>query len=64
LASAGIHQYWIVDHQPVPRVQVLEFADQGYVAAPAVSAGSTLVAVIEADKPFEVSFDPAVLLEF
>jgi Uma2 family endonuclease len=63
-AGIGIRHYWIVDHQPEPRIQVLTLADQGYVAAPAVGAGSVLVAEIEADKPFEVSFDPAVLLEF
>lgn len=66
-AAAGIRQYWIVDHQPEPRVQVLalaDLADQGYVAGPVASAGTALVAKTQADKPFEVSFDPAVLLEF
>jgi hypothetical protein len=56
---------WLIeDHQPELRVQVLTLAEKGYAAAPPVRAGSVLVAEIAADKPFEVSFDPAVLPEF
>ncbi|GAA1017800.1 hypothetical protein Aple_028140 [Acrocarpospora pleiomorpha] len=63
-AAVGISQYWIVDHHPSPRVQVLKLGEHGYTATTAVIAGMTLTSEIEADKSFEVSFDPAALLEF
>jgi Uma2 family endonuclease len=63
-ATVGIPQYWIVDHYPEPRVQMLQLGERGYSSVPAVAAGTVLTAVVEADKPFEVSFDPAVLLDF
>src|SRR5262249_11352682 len=63
-AAVGIPQYWIVDHQPGPRVQVLRLGEQEYVAEPVASSGTLLVTEIKADKPFTVSFDPATLLEF
>jgi Uma2 family endonuclease len=61
-ARLGIPQYWIVGHTPRPSVQVL--TDGTYTAAPAVMEGARLEAVIDADKPFTVSFDPADLLDF
>ncbi|WP_153536568.1 Uma2 family endonuclease [Actinomadura macrotermitis] len=63
-ATLGIPQYWIVEHQPEPRVQILVLEGGGYSARPVVAAGTELRAVIEADKPFEVSFSPAALLDF
>jgi Uma2 family endonuclease len=63
-AAVGIPQYWIVDHQPYPRVQVLRLGDQEYIAEPVANAGTFLAAKIKADKPFTMSFDPAKLLEF
>ncbi|MEV6986543.1 Uma2 family endonuclease [Sphaerisporangium sp. NPDC051017] len=64
-ATVGIPQYWIVDHNPEPRVQVLVLGERdGYVVASSVAAGKVLTSEIEANKPFEVSFDPAALLEF
>ncbi|WP_250212722.1 Uma2 family endonuclease [Acrocarpospora catenulata] len=63
-ASVGISQYWIVDHQPEPRVHMLTLGEHGYSATPPVLAGTTLTAEIDADKPFTVTFDPAALLEF
>jgi Uma2 family endonuclease len=63
-AAVGIPQYWIVDHQPNPRVRVLRIGEQEYIAEPVTNAGTLLVAEIQADKPFTVSFDPAALLEF
>jgi Uma2 family endonuclease len=63
-AAIGIPQYWIVDHQPYPRVRVLRLGEQEYIAEPVVNAGTLLVAEIQADKPFTVSFDPAALLAF
>jgi len=63
-AAVGIPQYWIVDHQPYPRVQALRLGDQEYIAEPVANAGTFLAAKIKADKPFTVSFDPAKLLEF
>jgi len=63
-AAVGIPQYWIVDHQPYPRVRVLRLGEQQYIADSITNAGTLLVAEIQADKPFTVSFDPAALLEF
>lgn len=63
-AAVGISQYWIVDHQPDPHVQVLILGEHGYVARPSVAARTLLRTEVEADKQFEVSFDPAALLEF
>src|SRR5215468_436276 len=63
-ATVGIPQYWIVDHQPTPRVQVLRLGEQGYIAEPVANSGTLLMTEIDADKPFTVSFDPATLLEF
>lgn len=63
-ANIGIPRYWIVDHHPEPRVQVLTLNGSGYTAGPVVAAGTTLTAEIDADEPFVVSFDPAGLLDF
>jgi Uma2 family endonuclease len=63
-AMLGIPQYWIVEHAPRLAVQVLTLADGAYAAAPAVMEGTRLEAVIDADKPFTVSFDPAELISF
>jgi Uma2 family endonuclease len=63
-AAVGISQYWIVDHQPHPRVQVLRLGEQTYIAEPITNAGALLVTEIKADKPFTVSFDPGALLKF
>ena len=63
-ARLGIPQYWIVEHTPRLAVQVLTLADGAYTAGPAVMEGARLEAVIDADKPFTVSFDPADLLNF
>jgi hypothetical protein len=60
----GIPQYWIVQHTPRLTVQVLTLAEGAYTAVPTVMEGSRLEAVIDADKPFTVSFDPADLLNF
>ena len=45
-------------------VQVLTLVDGTYAPAPAVAEGSGLEAVIDADKPITVAFDPAELLDF
>jgi Uma2 family endonuclease len=63
-ARLGIPQYWIVEHGPRLTVQVLTLADRTYTAAPTVVEGTRLEAVIDADKPITVSFDPAELLDF
>jgi Uma2 family endonuclease len=63
-ARLGIPQYWIVEHSPRLSVQVLTLADGAYTAASAVMQGTRLETVIDADKPFTVSFDPADLLDF
>jgi len=61
-ASLGISQYWIVEHSPDPKVQVLTLGENGYLRGVSATAGTELRAEIEADKPFPVSFDPAALL--
>jgi Uma2 family endonuclease len=63
-ARLGIPQYWIVEHTPRLSVQVLTLADGAYTAAPAVTEGTRLEVVVDADKPFTVAFDPADLLNF
>jgi Uma2 family endonuclease len=63
-ARLGIPQYWIVEHSPRLTVQVLTLADGTYAPAPIVADGSDLEAVIDADKPITVAFDPAELLDF
>jgi hypothetical protein len=63
-ARLGLPQYWIIEHTPRLSVQVLILADGAYTAAQAVTEGTRLEAVIDADKPFMVSFDPADLLDF
>ena len=62
--SRRIPQYWIIEHTPAPSVQVLTLDGTAYTAAPAVTQGTLLEAVIDADKPLTVSFDPAELLDF
>jgi hypothetical protein len=61
-ARLGIPRYWIAERTPRLAAQVLTLADGGYTAVPAVIEGTLLEAVIDADKPFTVSFDPANLL--
>jgi Uma2 family endonuclease len=63
-ASLGIPQYWIVEHSPEPKVQVLTLGENGYMPGAFAAAGTELAADIQADKPFSVSFDPASLLIF
>jgi Uma2 family endonuclease len=63
-ARLGIPQYWIVEHSPRLTVQVLILTDGTYTATPMVTEGTLLEAVIDADKPIAVSFDPAELLDF
>jgi Uma2 family endonuclease len=63
-AMLGIPQYWIVEHTPRLAVQVLTLADGAYIAAPPVMEGTRLEAVVDADKPLAVSFDPVELLNF
>ena len=63
-ASLGIPQYWIVEHSPDPKVQVLTLGESGYLAGASAVAGTELTADIDADKPFSISFDPASLLAF
>lgn len=63
-ARLGIPQYWIIEHTPRPTVQVLTLDGATYTAAPAAAEGTLLEAVIDADKPFTVAFDPADLLDF
>ncbi|CAM4515679.1 Uma2 family endonuclease [Nocardia ninae] len=61
-AAVGIPQYWIVEHQPEVLVHRMVLGDGGYGADPVVGSGSIFDAVVDADKPFRVTFDPAALL--
>jgi Uma2 family endonuclease len=61
-ASLGIPQYWIVEHSPDLKVQILTLGENGYLPGASAVAGTELTAGIEADKPFSVRFDPASLL--
>ena len=56
-ASLGIPQYWIVEHSPDLKVQILILGENGYLRGASAVAGTELAAGIEADKPFSVSFD-------
>lgn len=62
-ARLRIPQYWIVEHTPQPSVQALVLEAGGYVPVPPVRQGTRLVAEINPDNPFAVSFDPAELLD-
>lgn len=62
-ATLGVPQYWIVEWQPEPKVQVLVLEDGGYRLEQTVHAGSELPVVVEAEVPFKVAFDPRVLVE-
>ncbi|MEU6037524.1 Uma2 family endonuclease [Actinomadura sp. NPDC047616] len=65
-AACGIAQYWIVDLEPRPRVQVLLLDDgaNAYRLDRTVTAGEVLTAEIKADVAFTVEFDPRVMIEF
>jgi Uma2 family endonuclease len=63
-ASLRIPQYWIIEHSPDPKVQIMLLGDDGYLPGASAVAGTELAAVVEADKPFSVLFDPAILLAF
>jgi Uma2 family endonuclease len=61
-AALGIPQYWIVEHSPDPKVQVLTLGENGYLPGASAVAGTKLAADVEADRPLSISFDPASLL--
>jgi Uma2 family endonuclease len=63
-AGLGIPQYWLIDLDPHPRVQVLRLENGTYRADPPVEAGAMAAATLEDGKPFDVIFDPAVLARF
>ena len=60
-ADAGIRQYWIVDFDPHPKVQVLRLRQDRHYGEPVtLETGDTL----KVTEPFPISFDPAVLADF
>ena len=63
-ARLGIPQYWIIEHSPRLAIHALTLTDGAYTAAPPVTEGTTFTAVIDADKPVSITFDPADLLDF
>ncbi|EFC80709.1 Uma2 family endonuclease [Parafrankia sp. EUN1f] len=61
-ALAGIPQYWIVDFDPEPRIQVLRLTGSpGRYGAPQVFSGDDTVKV---EDPFPVSFPLSDLQDF
>ncbi|WP_250290227.1 Uma2 family endonuclease [Frankia sp. CiP1_Cm_nod1] len=61
-ALAGIPQYWIVDFDPEPRLQVLRVAtDQGRYGAPLAFSGD---GTVKLEDPFPISFPLSDLLDF
>jgi Putative restriction endonuclease len=61
-AALGIPQYWVVEHSPDPKVQVLTLGENGYLPGASAVARTELAVNVEADRPFSFSFDPASLL--
>jgi Uma2 family endonuclease len=59
-ARAGIAQYWIVDFEPQPGIQVLRLAQDHYVAPVIFSAEDTL----KVSDPFPVSFAVSELADY
>lgn len=59
-AQAAIAQYWIVDIEPQPGIQVLRLAEGRYAAPVIFSAEDTL----KVSDPFPVSFDVSVLADY
>ena len=47
-----------------PEIPALTLGGANYAADPVIASGVPLMAEIDADKSFTVSFDPATLLEF
>ncbi|WP_068003682.1 Uma2 family endonuclease [Nocardia pseudobrasiliensis] len=58
-AHAGIGQYWIIDLEPHPRIEVHVLIDGEYGSPTTVHAGD----VLSLESPFPISIDPAVLLD-
>ncbi len=65
-AMLGIPQYWIAEFTPVPLVHLMILDEEAgtYRADSVTRRGSVFQAVIHADVPVEVSFDPGVMVEF
>ncbi|MGI8335472.1 Uma2 family endonuclease [Actinomadura scrupuli] len=63
-AALGVPQYWIVDLEPHPRVRLLDLHGDAYQQVGLIEAGTVVTAVLEADKPVTVTFDPADLARF
>lgn len=60
-ANAGIRQYWIVDFDPHPQVQVLRLQEDGRYGEPlTLPQGDTL----KVTEPFPITFDLSVLAHF
>ncbi|MCM6776045.1 Uma2 family endonuclease [Nocardia sp. CDC159] len=58
-ANAGIPQYWIIDLEPHPRIEVHTLVGGEYGSPTTVHAGN----ILNVDYPFPVSIDPAELLD-
>ncbi len=56
-AQAGIAAYWIVELDPEPKVTVLVLSGDTYVMSAEAHAGQ----VLSVDRPFPISFDPALI---
>jgi Uma2 family endonuclease len=60
-ALAGIPQYWIVDFDPEPRLQILHLTDAGRYGPPLAFSGDDTVKV---EHPFPVSFPLSDLQDY
>lgn len=60
-AEAGIRQYWIVDFDPHPKVQILRLRDDCRYGEPVTLLQDDTLTVTE---PFPISFGLAVLADF
>lgn len=60
-ADAGIRQYWIVDFDPHPQIQLLRLREDGHYGEPVTLSEGETVKVTE---PFPISFALSVLADF
>ncbi len=60
-ANAGIPQYWIVDFDPHPKVQILRLGEDRCYGEPVTLREGDILKVTE---PFAISFDLSVLADF
>jgi Uma2 family endonuclease len=60
-ADAGIPQYWIVDFDPHPKIQILRLSEGRHYGEP---VNLLAIDTLKVTEPFPISFDLAVLANF